>query len=56
MGVQLIDGTSITKGDVGIIIENELVAEEHFFTNFDYKILMVFPFRWPLFPLLELTL
>jgi len=38
--VELIDGTLINKGDVGIVIENELVAEEHFFTNFDYKILI----------------
>jgi len=36
----LIDGTRIEKGDVGIIVENELVAEEHFFTNFDYKIVI----------------
>ena len=36
--VELIDGTIINKGDVGIIMENELVAEEHFFTDFDYKI------------------
>ena len=40
VGVELIDGTVINKGDVGIIIENELVAEEHFFTNFDYKIII----------------
>lgn len=40
VGVELIDGTRIEKGDVGIIVENELVAEEHFFTNFDYKIVI----------------
>ena len=40
VGVELIDGTRIEKGDIGIIVENELVAEEHFYTNFDYKIVI----------------
>ncbi len=40
VGVQLIDGTKIVKGDIGIVIENTLVAEEHYYTNFDYKILI----------------
>ena len=40
VGVELIDGTIVRKGDIGIIVENKLVAEEHFFTNFDYKLLV----------------
>ena len=38
--VELLDGSVINIGDVGIVIDNELVAEEHFFTNFDYTILI----------------
>ena len=40
VGVELIDGTKVCKGDIGIILENELVAAEHFYTNFDYKIII----------------
>ena len=36
----LIDGTKVSEGDIGIILENELAASEHFFTDFDYKIVI----------------
>ena len=40
VGVELVDGTLVRKGDIGIVVENELIAEEHYFTNFDYKIVI----------------
>ena len=40
IGVELVDGTFVTRGDIGIIINNKIEEEEHFFTNFDYKILI----------------
>jgi len=39
VGVELVDGTRINKGDIGIVLENKMIAEEHFFTDFDYKIM-----------------
>lgn len=40
ISVELIDGTSVKKGDIGIVVENELVASEHYHTAFDYKIVV----------------
>ena len=40
INVDLLDDTSILKGEFGIIIDNNIDSEEHFFTNFDYLILL----------------
>ena len=40
VSLELVDGTEIKKGDVGIVVENELVASEHYHTSFDYKIVI----------------
>ena len=36
--VELINEASVAKGEIGIIIDNDVKCEEHFFTNFDYLI------------------
>ena len=38
--MELLDGTSVKSGDVGIIIDNDITSEEHFFSNFDYTLLI----------------
>ena len=38
VNVELVDGTVLKSGDIGIILKNDYVGIEHYFTDFDYVI------------------
>ena len=40
INVHMIDGSNVCIGDIGIIVQNELIEEEHYFTNFDYLLVV----------------